>query len=569
MTGVTHKNSSGATLSYYNDSFDNADRVTGETWASGTLSGAWTYTYDSTGQLTSDGTHTWSYDLNGNRLGSTFLSENRLSSDGTWTYTYDQEGNLTQKTSGATTWTYGFDNANRMTSVLETVSSTTQVQVTYTYDIFNNRVQESEYVNGTGTTVTRHAYDGQNVWADLNTGNTVLTRYVYGDGVDHILARDVASGQPNAGVAFYLTDRLGSVRDIENSSQVIQDNLNYDGFGNVTESNSGVGDRYKYTAREFDTNTGLQYNRARYYDPSTGRWTSEDPLAFEAGDSNLYRYLGNGPTDWTDPFGLARKINEKDLENAFDELYKKMEDGQISPEEVKLRMTILDNIITGKTRFPKTSDQQSRPRRSWEKNRKGFWVPKKGMGIKAIFDLWTSPNAIQCNKYSKLIIIKSYIDLLCDRFDCAGLERLHDALEGKEIPKELRIKGSKEQGVNLIVKLEERKKGPGFKASELLPGDQIWFENPYYDYLTADEKDRDFLGEEGSNVFYLGNGLVIRIYPPHGVYTIEQYQQYMIKDDKSVDYVIKNKEPLPKDLQTAKPANFQIRKRYVPRLNPF
>src|SRR5262249_22978330 len=175
--------------------------------------------------------------------------------------------------------------------------------VTYTYDIFNNRVQESEYVNASGTTVTRHAYDGPNVWADLNTGSTVLTRYVYGDGVDQILARDVVSGQPNAGVAFYLTDRLASVRDIMNSSQGIQDNLNYDGFGNTSDSNTAVGDRYKYTAREYDANTGLQYNRGRYYDPTTGRWTSEDPTGFSAGDANLYRYAGNSSTNATDPTG--------------------------------------------------------------------------------------------------------------------------------------------------------------------------------------------------------------------------------------------------------------------------
>src|SRR5262249_45153107 len=91
---------------------------------------------------------------------------------------------------------------------------------------------------------------------------------------------------------------------IENSSQVIQANLNYDGYGNVTESNSAVGDRYKFTAREFDANTGLQYNRARYYDPTTGRWTSEDPSSFAAADSNLYRYAQNDSQNATDSSGL-------------------------------------------------------------------------------------------------------------------------------------------------------------------------------------------------------------------------------------------------------------------------
>jgi RHS repeat-associated protein len=95
------------------------------------------------------------------------------------------------------------------------------------------------------------------------------------------------------------------VRDIENASQVIQDNLNYDGFGNVTESNSSVGDRYKYTAREFDANTGLQYNGARYYNPATGRWQGEDPIGLGAQESNLYRYVGNAPTNAVDPSGLV------------------------------------------------------------------------------------------------------------------------------------------------------------------------------------------------------------------------------------------------------------------------
>ncbi len=53
--------------------------------------------------------------------------------------------------------------------------------------------------------------------------------------------------------------------------------------------------------------TGLQYNRARYYDPTTGRWTSEDPLGLAAGDDNLYRYVNNDPTNASDPSGLVIK----------------------------------------------------------------------------------------------------------------------------------------------------------------------------------------------------------------------------------------------------------------------
>src|SRR5262249_13192242 len=149
--------------------------------------------------------------------------------------------------------------------------------VTYSYDVFGDRVQQVAWTSGTGVVTTRFAYDGADVWADLDGSNNVLARYVDGDGTDQILARVVSAGQPNAGVGWYLTDRQGSVRDLVDSSGVVQDHLDYDGYGKVSESNPSVGDRYKYTGREYESNTGLQYNRDRYYDPATGRWLEPDP----------------------------------------------------------------------------------------------------------------------------------------------------------------------------------------------------------------------------------------------------------------------------------------------------
>jgi RHS repeat-associated protein len=61
--------------------------------------------------------------------------------------------------------------------------------------------------------------------------------------------------------------------------------------------------RYGYTAREFDAESGLQYNRARYLDSFTGKFISEDPIGFGGGDSNLYRYVFNSPTNFIDPSG--------------------------------------------------------------------------------------------------------------------------------------------------------------------------------------------------------------------------------------------------------------------------
>ena len=82
--------------------------------------------------------------------------------------------------------------------------------------------------------------------------------------------------------------------------------VDYSTSGAVIASNdpAAVDELFGYTARNFDTAVGLQYNRARWYDPNTGRWLSQDPIGFNAGDSNLYRYVGNEVTKYVDPDGL-------------------------------------------------------------------------------------------------------------------------------------------------------------------------------------------------------------------------------------------------------------------------
>src|SRR5262249_43524032 len=83
-----------------------------------------------------------------------------------------------------------------------------------------------------------------------------------------------------------------------------KDAIGYDAFGNIiSETDSTKRGRYAWTGRELDTETGLQYNRARYYDAKVGRWLTQDPLGFDAGDSNLYRYVHNQAVLALDPSG--------------------------------------------------------------------------------------------------------------------------------------------------------------------------------------------------------------------------------------------------------------------------
>ncbi len=70
----------------------------------------------------------------------------------------------------------------------------------------------------------------------------------------------------------------------------------YDSFGNIIGSTGSVTNSFGFTGREFDTETNLYYYRARYYDPQTGRFISEDPAGFAESGTNVYAYVFDNPT---------------------------------------------------------------------------------------------------------------------------------------------------------------------------------------------------------------------------------------------------------------------------------
>jgi RHS repeat-associated protein len=116
---------------------------------------------------------------------------------------------------------------------------------------------------------------------------------------DQVLAQDSETG-----MVWSLADQLGSIDVLINAQGVIVDQRTYDSFGNtLNQLDPTVKFRFGYTGRESDPETGLYYYRARYFDANVGRFISTDPIGFEAGDSNLYRYVNNSPTLATDPTG--------------------------------------------------------------------------------------------------------------------------------------------------------------------------------------------------------------------------------------------------------------------------
>ena len=97
---------------------------------------------------------------------------------------------------------------------------------------------------------------------------------VNGAVVDQLLARTSASGT----TAWYLTDKLGSVRDIVSTSGTELDHIVYDSFGNiVTETHATNGDRFKFAGMEYDSTVGQYYDRGDDYDEVIGRFMGQDP----------------------------------------------------------------------------------------------------------------------------------------------------------------------------------------------------------------------------------------------------------------------------------------------------
>ena len=199
---------------------------------------------------------------------------------------------------------YGYDNRNRLVSAQDTTTSGVQMQATYVYDALGQRIEKDVWTRSAGGTTTRFAYDGGEIWADLSSTNTLQTRYVRGDRVLEMLAR-IVSGT----AAWFLADRMGSVRNVMDNTGAVIDTITYDGYGNITsETSPANGGKYKYDGYRLDAETGLlrpDPTKGRYYSPTIGRWMNEDPIGFDAQDMNLWRYARNNPTNLTDYSGLA------------------------------------------------------------------------------------------------------------------------------------------------------------------------------------------------------------------------------------------------------------------------
>jgi RHS repeat-associated protein len=215
------------------------------------------YQYDDANRLTSVNGQTYNWDDNGNLL-----------SDGTHTYTYDHANRLTQVVSG--TLTTGFTYNGAGDRVAKTVDGVTTA---YVLDPAAGLTQ-----------VLQETTDGQ------------TTSYLYG----HDLLAQYDSGT----WAYHVDDGLGSVRQLaDRAGQVVQ-GYSFSPFG-VPLGESG-GEPYGFTGEQWDASAGLVFLRARYMQPSTGRFINKDPFAglmHLPQTLNGFSYAVNNPVNLSDPSG--------------------------------------------------------------------------------------------------------------------------------------------------------------------------------------------------------------------------------------------------------------------------
>jgi RHS repeat-associated protein len=157
--------------------------------------------------------------------------------------------------------------------------------------------------------IIRFYYDGARVIEERNEEDKVKRTYIYGNGIDEVLVME--QGEKGKKQYWYHENALGSITHISDKKGEVVESYKYAAYGKVTiydgkgkeRKKSKVKNRFLFTGRELDSETGLYYYRARYYSSEMGRFISRDPIK----SVNLYAYANNNPLNYLDPYGLETK----------------------------------------------------------------------------------------------------------------------------------------------------------------------------------------------------------------------------------------------------------------------
>jgi len=330
---ITHRAGTGATpIASFAHTYDVRGNLASLTESAATK----TYGYDALDRLTSvmaaaggaaavpaEG---YTYDGEGNRksaqsagaaaLAVTVDAQNRVTGDGVNTYTWSAANALLTRTpkatgSGTTTFTSSWQGAYNQTRLDQTFGPSGAVS--FLYDAENRLVGYRPHADGSD--IDDRYYDGTGMVLQFRRpppvpGTTQWARYVYAPGIDRPLAFELyptgAAAVPGTGQVFYYhADAEGSIRLLTDANGAVANRYDYDSFGKPLNAVEAVSQPYTWKGREYIAGIAQYYNRARFYDPQLGRFTSEDPFGYRgAGGPNLTQFARANPRRFNDPRGL-------------------------------------------------------------------------------------------------------------------------------------------------------------------------------------------------------------------------------------------------------------------------
>jgi RHS repeat-associated protein len=221
-------------------------------------------------------------------LSLTAAANNQLQSG----YTYDAAGNMTHDATA--NLNYSYDSENRIMGA---------AGFTYTYDADGNRVEKSN-----GTTGTLYWYMSPGIVGESDLAGNLKSEYVFFDG-ERVARKDF----PGNAASYYFSDHLKTASVITDSAGTIKSESDYYPWGGELQFANNDSNHYKFTGKEWDSETGLDYFGARYYANSLGRFVTSDwsstPVPVPYADLrdpqslNQYTYVRNIPTSTMDPDG--------------------------------------------------------------------------------------------------------------------------------------------------------------------------------------------------------------------------------------------------------------------------
>ncbi|WP_245749905.1 RHS repeat-associated core domain-containing protein [Marinobacter zhejiangensis] len=233
---------------------------------------------------------------------------NRLLFQGDSHYHYDDFGNLIEERRGKDqklVTRYAYDCEHRLTEVTLPDGKT----VRYDYDAFGRRIAKDD-----GLRRTEFLWQGDRLIAE-ECGDQYRT-YLYEPDSFRPLALIDGHGPEQARVYYYHLDHLGTPQELTNAQGHLVWSVTYRAYGNVLKQQvAEIDNPLRFQGQYHDPETGLHYNRHRYYNPTTGRFLTPDPIGL-AGGLNNYQYVPN-PTGWVDPLGLKVVSKDKPDRNEF------------------------------------------------------------------------------------------------------------------------------------------------------------------------------------------------------------------------------------------------------------